>query len=768
MKNRIYGIGFTLGLTIIFLEIFFGKIIRDPDHVFFSVSGDGIKAYYVALYHVRYDPGNFVSSGMNYPFGELYTYTDGQLPVVMAIRFISAHFSDIRGHTVAILNLLMLFSILAGAVFICLILMEAGVSWWYSALAAVGIAILSPQIGRLGGHFSLAWVCWIPLMIWLLMRFDRNRNLAFSLIIGTTTWVAGVMHFYYIGFFGFLIGGYWFFRFLRYSQTQTTWYRDLLHFSVQYLLPVLLLQLFVVIHDGVSDRPGYPFGYQTSVAHPVAVFFPSGSPWGFIRQSLTVFNHISWESYSYIGTTALIGCFAGLAVFIRRRIKKEPLLVGEGNKMILVLFWSSVAALLFSFGIPFIFGMKGWFSQFALIRQVRVLARFTWLFYYLLNILVFNWLYHRAFGPKPSLTWKIAAIAGLLLLWFEGVYNLNGIAPGLLNRLPELDNIGKEQPDDKFQPEVRWKNYQAILPLPFFHIGSENIWTEGTDKSKKSTLLTSLKTGLPTTGALLSRTSVSQTFMLDALLREPLQRLELVDYFRDDRPFLILKQNDYQPSDPEKWLLRETTRVGGNDHVTLYSLPVSTLRSIQEIRRREITNRFDSLKLSKHDGLMLSDSSGYMQTFSYDKSPSPVSLRGQGAFSFSGSNWNLAAADTLHGKGTGEKLRISFWLYPYLKDGSVRSQIRITHQDVSNSEKSSTELTDLFRHIQGYQGDWVLVETDTETKFRNEMLEISVRNTVIPSSPLVIDEIQIRDADLEVWQPFDRYILYNNRRFQRR
>jgi hypothetical protein len=87
---------------------------------------------------------------MNYPFGELYTYTDGQLPVVNAIRFISGHLFDIRDYTVAVLNLLMLFSIVAGAIFICLILMETGVSWWYSALASVGIAILSPQIGRYG------------------------------------------------------------------------------------------------------------------------------------------------------------------------------------------------------------------------------------------------------------------------------------------------------------------------------------------------------------------------------------------------------------------------------------------------------------------------------------------------------------------------------------------------------------------------------------------------------------------------------------------
>jgi hypothetical protein len=356
----------------------------------------------------------------------------------------------------------------------------------------------------------------------------------------------------------------------------------------------------------------------------------------------------------------------------------------------------------------------------------------------------------------------------LLLLWFEGVYNLKGIAPGLMNNLPELESSGKVPPGSKIQPDINWRNYQAIIPLPFFHIGSENIWTDGTDESKKTTLLTSLKTGLPITGALLSRTSVSQTFMLDALIREPLQRLELVDYFTDVRPFLILKQNDYHPSDPEKWLLGEVTRVGGNDRITLYSLPVGTLKSIHEIRRREIISRFDSLKLATRNGLMLSDSTGYLKTFSYDHSPSPVSLRGQGAFSFSGTNWNLAANDTLSRKTAGSKMQISFWLYPYLKDGSVRSQIRISHRDVAKSEKPVSDETELFRHIQGYQGDWVLVEMNTETKFRDEILEISFKNSVIPFSALAIDEMQVRDANLDVWESDGRYVFYNNRRFQRR
>ncbi len=149
MKERLYGILLSGVLSLVILMIFFGKIIRDPGKYYFSTTGDGLKAYFVALYHVEHDTTTFRSAGMNYPFGELLPFTDGQPPVVNSIRFISENIGDIRDHTVAIINLLMLFSVLAGAVFLCLILTEADVKWWYAAVASVGIAFLSPQIGRL-------------------------------------------------------------------------------------------------------------------------------------------------------------------------------------------------------------------------------------------------------------------------------------------------------------------------------------------------------------------------------------------------------------------------------------------------------------------------------------------------------------------------------------------------------------------------------------------------------------------------------------------
>jgi hypothetical protein len=766
MNRRFSGILLTFALAMVFLLVFFGKIIRDPNHVLFSNTGDGMKTYYFALFYVQNDTVNVMSSGMNYPFGELYIYTDAQLPVVVAIQFISRHIWDIRDYTVAIINLLMLLSVAAGAIFLYFILMETGIAWWYASLVSVGIAFLSPQIGRLGGHFSLAWVLWIPLMIWLIMQFDNRRSWVLSIAMGLITWIAGLMHFYFLGFFGFLIGGYWLYRFYFYKKTLTHWYRDLLHFFMQYLLPVLLLQLFVFIHDGVTDRPGYPFGFQTSLAHPVGVFFPSGTPWAFVPKILTVFKHIPWESFSYIGTVALAGCFTGLILIIIHIFRKKAIGKISNHILLNLFFWIALVALLFSFGVPFIFGLQHFTDQIGIIRQIRVLARFSWLFYYVVNMVVFAALFRYAFRAGMQLKWKITAILALCLLWTEAAFNVHGIAPYLNNRFPEMEGVNKHQ--NNGLNEFKSSEFQAIIPMPYFHIGSENLWIDGSNESKKNTLLFSLQTGLPTTGVILSRTSISQSFMQDALLKEPLQRLEIMDYLTDDRPFLILKMNDYIPTDAEIRILKEASGIKKTPEFTLYTLPVTSLKSMHEVLRREVIAQFDTLKLLPKNGFFISDSLRFVHLFSFDDIPSKPSLRGDGAFHFPEGEWKACITDTLHGMGTGKKITIGFWMYNYLKDGFARSQLRISHRKPGNNQLFRIETTDFFKHIKAYQGDWALIELDSEIPFEDDIIELEVRNNVIPAPSFVVDELLIREKGIDVWQTGDKFLILNGRKFLRR
>ncbi len=767
-NTRITGLVLAVAISMVLLTLFFGSVILNPGKYYFAAEGDGFKSYYVALFHTQRDRLPMRSDAMNYPFGEMISFTDSQPVVTQAIRFISSEFYDISPYTTGIINLTMLLSVLLGVVFLYLILSESGVGWWYASMVSVGIAFLSPQIGRLGGHFSLAWVLWIPLMIWLIIRFDKSRWLIFSILIGITTFLSGLMQFYYIAFFAFLIGGYWIFRFLFYNKASTIWYRDMLHIFFQFILPVLLLQLLVLLNDDVTDRTAFPFGYERSVAHPLGVFLPSGSPWSFIPGIFTVFRHISWESLAFIGSVSLAAFFVGFYQLVRRVIRKRPFHRVTPNRSLNVLFWASIMALLFSFGIPFILGLDGLYDLFPLLRQFRVLARFSWLFFYLMNIVVFVSIYHKAFVSPSGKVWKTIAVAALLLLGFEAFYNTRGIAVQLQNRIPELEDWQNETQENQWVKKIIARDYQAIIPVPYFHVGSENIWIDNGPEIKKAVMVASLKTGLPTTGVDLSRTSLSQTFLNYSLYTEPLQRLELVDYLPDERAFLVMVMKDYEPTETEKWVLIGAKPLLETSRFALMSLPVAHIRRLHETWRRKTIEDFSGSRFFDREGWLVSDSVAFFRHLSYDTLHAKSSFRGKGAFTFPAQKRALAFNDTLENVPKGRKMVAGFWIRPYQKDACLRTNLEIKQLNSDTGGTAGWESDELFRHIKAFYGEWALVEMEFETRIDHPCVQIFLQNKVVPGGEFIIDELLIREKGLEVWMDTGNTLYHNGRKFSRR
>ena len=131
MRNKVQGIIITTILALAVIFIFFGKIIKEPGNYYFSADGDGFKAYYGAIYHAKYDSSAMRMDGMNYPYGEMVFFTGSQPLVVNVIRIISQHIIDISDHTVAVMNLLMIFSIVLAALFVFLLFLRFAQSFLF-------------------------------------------------------------------------------------------------------------------------------------------------------------------------------------------------------------------------------------------------------------------------------------------------------------------------------------------------------------------------------------------------------------------------------------------------------------------------------------------------------------------------------------------------------------------------------------------------------------------------------------------------------------
>lgn len=761
MSNRTRGYFLTVLLAIIVVFLFFGKIISDPNNFYFSADGDGFKAYYGAIYHAKYDTSAMRLDGMNYPYGEMVFYTGSQPLIVNTVKFISNHIFDISGNIVGIMNLMMIFSIVLATGFLFLIFYELNVHWVYASVVSIGICMLSPQIARFGGHFSLSWMFWIPLMLFLILKFHKKSNFINAGLIALVTFLSGAMHMYFYGFNGFIIGLYLLAQFVNKNRS-FGFLKGVLFFFIQLLLPFLLFQFIISGYDTASDRTVFPYGFFAYRAHPVGIFLPSGKPYGFVPETITVFKHVSWESLSFIGVSALAGFVVGVFVFIKKIFVRQNVFKVTDNFVLNIFFWTAFVALLFSFGIPFIFGLE-WLVDFVgPFRQLRALARFAWLFFYVLNIVVFYVLYKKVIKSKTTI-WKILTALAVGILLFDGYWNIYINSRFVQNRKPEVEDVANNLPQNEWISQINPDNYQAILPLPYFHVGSENIWIESRNNMQEMTMIASLKTGLPTTAVQLSRTSISQTYKNYALVTEPFEPYAILNDLPNDKPFLLLFNRNYFPNDDEQRLIKSSDLIFQNDKVELRSLPIESLERMQEKYLNETRQKLAEETFYELEGGSISDSTSAFIVRNFDNQESDITYSGEGALHYPTQHWTNILNDTLKAEA-GKKYKISFWMYDYQKDGYLRTAIELVQRNSQTQEVDQYFFSDAHRHIKGFDGKWALIEITIETKNPNEHLSIALRNNVLRDKELVVDELLVREENVDILEEKSTGLLLNGRR----
>ena len=184
-----------------------------------------------------------------------------QQPILAnTLKFISQNIVDISDHTIAIMNIAIVLSFLLCAVLLYLILTRLKVAPWFATLAALGIMLMSPQHYRTIAHYSLSYGFVIPLILYLLLRFEEKPTWFVSGLIGVCIGIFGLLHMYYLGIVGMLIGWYFLFKFLQ----NKNWKEFLslgMHYGIQVILPFVLIQLWMMNNDQVIDRPKVPLGF---------------------------------------------------------------------------------------------------------------------------------------------------------------------------------------------------------------------------------------------------------------------------------------------------------------------------------------------------------------------------------------------------------------------------------------------------------------------------------------------------------------------------
>jgi len=751
-----------LGFFLVLTGLRFGDYFQDMGRVI-EPYGDGYKAYTVIEYHAKNDSTYTHFEGMNYPYGDHAIPSATQPLLSNTIKFISRHLVDISSYTIAIVNASMLLSIVLCAFFLFLIFQALNLPFWYALLVAGGLTFLSPQILRMHAHYGLSHPEIIPILWYLLLRFEQKMKLGTSLAIGLFVTIYSLIHFYFFAILVFSISFYFLFKFLR-SWNWKSLPGLALHYSLQAVLPLLFFVYWLFGKDPIEDRTPEPWGFFEFHAIWEGIVTSLDQPYfRWIDQNLIKIQSLGLENKSYIGLVAIATLIAILLNWGARHFK-GPLIEEGGNKkgFLNTMFWASFALLLFAHGLPFTApGLEFLLDYAGPIRQFRSVGRFAWLFYYTANILVFVWLYEKS--KTHSWQWFLL-VPALVILGLEAKnssysYNL------------AMDEVEEFKPGQQFldYPGINYKAYQAILTVPYYNIGSDQFWWEPEGFILQKSLTLSTQTGLPVTSAMLTRSSRSQTLKQLQLATEPYRLPVILDDFPNQKPLLMIL--DQQEFDKERaryeHLLEGADLIySEGDRLRMYRLALSSFEDRLNQKVKDLRRKIEQDTTLLWTGDFAVSDPG--PRFFYDDLAEGGALDevyyGAGAYQGQTGQANIFTVPNLPEQRVGEDYTVSIWMY-IGDDRRTRAQVRWLEKNQAGDilqEKAEVahHLIDLFD-----PNGWALVEMDFQAKATDSYFELSIENKRLKKQILYLDELLVRPKSQALYGKKPGVLWWNNRHY---
>jgi hypothetical protein len=255
-------------------------------------------------------------------------------------------------------------------------------------------------------------------------------------------------------------------------------------------------------------------------------------------------EHREWEGIAYVGLFPIFMILLSvllLPFFLRKT---------ETKRITIILLITGTLLLFFSFG-SHIQILKDLKIEIAALKQFRSLGRFAWFFYFVTPIFSVIFLYHILGRIKKQRLQQFCLITfPLLFLSFnfaEGRYYLKNRSENYLHAPNIFMKENLSFTEKELVSELSKTSYCAILPIPYYCVGSEVYDRDGIETSYLSMLL-SYHCEKPLFGGLLARTSVNEVRNVLDLFNEYKQHG--VPEIPENENILVLKtHSEHLPSE---------------------------------------------------------------------------------------------------------------------------------------------------------------------------------------------------------------------------
>lgn len=569
-KNKIWllvAIVFAVCLTTYTLSY----IVLEPWHIVPGMGGDGIKNIFTYLYHCIYEKG-VMFQGMNYPYGEHIVYTDGQplLSVTLASMHVTANTA------LAVLWWLIGLSYVLCIVYNYRILTHFRVAPSVAIAFAGLISVLSPQIFRIGGHYALSYLCVVPMLFYWTIKYNELQLKTYCVYIFILGIASAFIHPYFSAVVLIWVSSYILGYFIFIRESVAAKIKHSLPIVLSMLMVFAIMALLMAVTDPVKDRPKVPHGILSYTTNFNDIFTSISSPiWQYADEHhmlRDIFPHVSTggEGFTYVGVIVTIVLILSLFTAIVYKVRKLPngSVVGR-HKFSPIWLFMAFGVLIFCMGIPFIWNMEWLLDYVSLLRQFRTLGRFAWIFYYIITVYgvvaLYSFYTWTVIKKKAFIGYIVLALS--IFIWsYDASGNVQFARNVAKNAPGNYDDffLTKGQNWESFLAEhhLSKKDFQGILILDFFHVGSEKLWVGEVGAHLTIGITASLQLHLPIVDVMMSRTSLSQTEKQVKIAGGPFAEKPMLTDIKSDKPLLLIKYGHKPLSTDQQYLLSAADSIG--------------------------------------------------------------------------------------------------------------------------------------------------------------------------------------------------------------
>ena len=522
----IYGLIYAIS-SLAISYLLFGDILFALNDFQLDRSGDGFKNYFSFAYHYRFGSGLWFE-GMQYPYGDLVSYADGQPAVVMLFKILKALGLDLTGKELFLVQALPVLGLFLASLILHQIYREFKINGVWIAISVVACLALSPQLFRFNSHYALAYCFCFPAILLLSIRWINSRitSRVFIISVSLLALIFAFIHPYHL-----LIASVFLLALaLVYSIQKKSIAWPLI---IAALAPMIIYMIINSGLDPYADRTQNPYGqlaYTTELSDLLPFYGWQKIFIGIVPGLNSNFS----EGYCYPGWLLILSPIILYFAYAKRsRISIDNTIIKIGL--------ASLLCLLFATGIHLYIGDQVILEILSPLKQFRALGRFSWPFYYIAFISL-SIITYQLCVKNLSKRYATAILAIVCILWLNDIYAYTKSFNTHIQRYTDKNLLLS---DTELQEIIESSSYtvedfQAILPIPVPVEGAEKFHPVDNWAAKMKAMPLAYQTSLPMVGCYMSRTSLSRILKQHQLGSSLYMKKEILQDLPNQKDFLTL------------------------------------------------------------------------------------------------------------------------------------------------------------------------------------------------------------------------------------